>query len=319
MIYEKEYQTLQSYECLNACLVGYLNYLGLKIKGFDLFFGGDGCDISFYEDNGLHIGAPIYEANFNFLDKWGIPYEHKRGLEPEEAMVRLRSAVESEECISIRVTSELLKHSPVFRQTSGAPHYLNILGLDEERKMVYISDGYVPAYHPEIYEGWVELDDIFTGWQSMRFDYIIISKVEWNKREITEYSAESFRKSIQLYLKPGLKNYGISSVIEMLLAVENIYEDCNIRMVAFDMNYQLKTYGFLTVKKFIYECLQYQKKEMKTLLQYEMLLERWNRFCLFLMKAGVSGNLNEFIKLKNSALELTKMEQEILTTAKCES
>lgn len=314
MICEKTFPLKRSYECLNACLVNNINYLGLPLEGFDIFFGGKGLNLTFHNDTKFNIGTPLYESNFNFLEQYDIPYEHCKDLKPEQAEDFLYAAVKAEQCISIRVSSEELQHSRVFRQTEGAPHYLNILGIDKERQQVYISDGYVPAYHAETFCGWVPFDGIIEAWKRMQYDYVMIEKpkVMPALEVVRDNTRNRFLQALRDYVNPSDESCGIYSANSLFHELEGMFQRTDIREIVTDVNYQLKTFGFLAVKKFMNECLVSMNTSPEIIEEFEGVIERWNRVCLLLMKAGMKKSITEFQKIIKVVEELTDIEKRLI-------
>ena len=65
-------KVLKSYECMNACILNHMNRAGIKINGSDIFFSGRGYPVSYKKGSLTRIVSDGYEANFRFLDRYGI-------------------------------------------------------------------------------------------------------------------------------------------------------------------------------------------------------------------------------------------------------
>ncbi len=68
-------KVLKSYECMNACILNHMNRAGMEINGSDLFFSDRGYPVSYKKGSLTRIVSEGYEANFRFLDRYGLDYK----------------------------------------------------------------------------------------------------------------------------------------------------------------------------------------------------------------------------------------------------
>ena len=318
MICEKVYKPIQSYECLNSCITGYSNYNGFNVCCDDVFFIGDGFDISIIKKDIPTIGARLYESNFDFMDNVGIKYVIDKFACREEAESFLDNAVKEEKTLSIKVSSELLEHSRVFRQTENSPHYLNIIGMSESK--LYIADGYVPTSDPTSYDGLVDKNAIIEAWQKMEFRYILTDydNVSKSLTCVKEIANKKLIKQLSDYIANDVEKMVIG---ELLNYLENCIK-CNkdnklVKDTFIKVNYQLKIYGYITSKRYIYEKIARDWCDNELVNRYKQIIDRWNKVCILLLKAGYGNSLKQLLLTKENILNLIEEEMSILNEILC--
>ena len=170
MISEQGYETFTSFECLNASLANYMRFYNLGITPSEIFFLGDGFNIAAINNPHFHITSNMYISSFNFLDSLKFDYIHDTCI--TDPMIFLRESILGNKAIVIKVASKYLNYNRVFRQAENASHYINAIGLCENK--ICISDGFVPTREPSSYQGWVSLNDILEGWGEKEYEYLCI-------------------------------------------------------------------------------------------------------------------------------------------------
>jgi len=317
MIFENGYDTIQGYECLNSCITNYFNYYRIPVLGSDIFFGGKGFEISYRLIPKPTIGSRLYESNFKFMEKMMISYEHSKCKNNIDAICFLEKCIINEICVAIKVSTEYLEYNSVFKQTQGSQHYLNVIGIDNEKIKFYISDGYVPTYRPTVFQGWVDASRIMLSWSSMSYEYVIvpISDVHINIPAIKNITNINVRCGIENYLATNSHQdivYGESSILKLIEDLKLRFEKSNdLRKAIIDINYQLKIYGFITSKIYLYEYM-INIKVGNLSEKYLAIIERWNKICLFLLKVGFAQKSEQYDILYKKIDALVSYENIIL-------
>lgn len=319
MICEKEYHTIQGHECLSSCISNYFYNNGLALTGSDIFFLGDGFHITYQNNDNMVIGADLYNANYTFCDRYHVTIQHEKCLSKESAKNLLKQSILEERKICIKVSSECLKYNKVFKQASGSPHFINVIGIKEQE--LYISDGYVPTYVPSAFEGWVFAEHIMEAWKRMQYEYVILDD------NFDNLSAELLESEVKNKIQFGIYEYlnesmvegelyiGEKAVLHLLEDLEKVFdENKEVGKLVYNINYQLKIYGFITSKQMLLEKLIFMKYDETNLLEYQIVIDGWNKLCLLLLKAGLSGKKEYFLKMHVKAMILIEKERSILVS-----
>lgn len=321
MLCEKGYKTILGYECLNACLSGYLYNRGIKIDSSDIFFLGDGFLIEYDKKNKL-LKANVHHSNYSFLKKYDISYTMGIHDTQNEASCFLEKCILKENQIIIRVTSNALKYNRIYNQSTGSPHCINILGRTKDS--FFISDGYVPMYNPAAYSGWVPKDEIFEAWKKEEYFYIILSDDfrALAREDIISAAKVKIWEGIEKYLScvPALpvsndNVYGVNGLICFLDDLTERAEATNdFRKLMLDINYDLKLYGFISYRQMLYNELCKIYNEHHMINEYKTIVEKWKSWSLLLVKTGVSNRKDNLQSFISETKEIVKRENYILKT-----
>ena len=303
----------KSYECMNACILNHINHVGAKISGSDIFFSGRGYPISYQKGKLTHISSQGYEANFRFLDKYCVDYKFGRVL-PEKKV--LLSFLENSDTVTIRMVSDFLTYDPVFSQTSGASHFINILDYDDNKKKFYIVDGNVPSAQTGIYAGWINESDMTKRGEILTLT--LSGNMEWGRfcQQVRKDANNQVEQSITQYLK-GRNHFwqscstGEEAIICMVQEIEKYLCKKDFRRITTDANFRLRVDGYMGAKKFLLEKLVEQEK-IKMAREYQQLIDRWSKWCMLLLKSGLAATIENFSHVKNRMEELIQQEQRIL-------
>ena len=315
----REMKIFKSYECMNACILNHINRFGAKISGSDIFFSGRGYPISSQKGKVTRISSEGYEANFRFMNQYGVEYKFGR-VPPEKEL--LLSLLESSDAITIRTASDFLTYDPVFSQTSGASHFINILDYNDNKKEFYIVDGDVPSAQTGVYAGWLNESDVMNGWAAKRGEILTLTlsgNIIESKRfcqKVREDANNQVKQSITQYLK-GKNHFfrgcstGEEAIICMIQVIEKYLCKKDFREITMDANFRLRVDGYMGAKKFLLEKLREQKK-IRMAEEYKELIDRWSRWCMLLLKSGLSATVENFSIVKNRMQELIQQEHRIL-------
>lgn len=307
MISKQGYNTILGYECLNACLANYMNFYNLDVSTSDIFFGGDGFNISVKNDFYFELESNLYLSNFNFLDNFNFNYSYGKCV--ENPIDFLRNSILGNKAISLKVSSEFLTYNRVFKQTKNATHFINAIGLEEDKNKIYISDGFVPTKVPTIYQGWVNLDDILRGWEEKKYEVLCM-------RNFND-SIKCSREQILLKVKEGITRYLYENKIidKMLKYIRHeFYKKNDISQVILKCNYELKIYGFISSKRFLLSWVDKNLHNDLISSEYSKIIIKWNDFCDMILKFGFNKKYESLKKAEEYADALMEDEAKLLHT-----
>ena len=245
---------VQSYECLNSCIVNAINYFGITLSSSDIFFLGNGLQIKYDNSDTPNIGAYLYESNFDFLDRYNYKYKHSYSNSFDSKRL-IDDVLLKKKIISIKVSSTFLTYNRVFSQTSDSSHFVNIIGQDENN--YYIVDGYVPTLVPSVFEGYVSKEEILRAWSAKNYEYVYIEEYK-DISNVKDEANKCFFDSIDYYIYES-KSTGIYSFLSMVDDIKKYIQEPNFRQIMLDINYKIKIYGYLTSKYYILEKIKENK------------------------------------------------------------
>lgn len=316
MITDKGYHTYQGYECLSACISNYLRWKNITISASDIFFLGNGFSL-FYENDTERILSDMYMSNYSFMNDYHINYESRNADDEKEAKNILRDSILNEDMIMIKVAAEGLKYNRIYQQAGDSQHFLNIIGWNDLD--VYVSDGFVPTRKFSIYEGWVEQKNILEAWKKKNFDYYVINYLELPGDDIDVYKEvkQMIISSILEYVDVFEKNttiYGYSAMIHVMdnLREKLLDKDYPLSERTLYLNHQLRVYGFLSAKKMLLEEMIHYGVKADLCNEYQLIVERWSRLLMKMVKIGFSRNLNDFEMMYADMLRILEKENDLL-------
>lgn len=314
MLYKKEHIVLQGHECLSSCLSNYLYNDGIQVTGNDILITGNAYMVE-YDRTKFIIRTNIYEANFYFMDKYSIRYILGKCSNEREAKEFLGKSVKSEERIIIKVSAEYLNYNRVFRQADHSTHYINVIGIRERE--LFICDGYVPTKVSSVFDGWTDEESVMEAWKSMGFEYVILENVNKVNRDLI---ISDIRKMLRIgildYLEGGVKDdkfIGENAIVTLFSDIKTMFEHQDMKGIMIDLNYQLKIFGFISVKIMLGEVLKEMEVNEEILLKYQLVIDHWNRIITLLLKSGFSKKEEKFEKAYHSSMQCISQERDVLS------
>lgn len=303
---------------MNACILNHMNRAGIKINGSDIFFSGGGYPVSYKKGSLTHIVSDGYEANFCFLDRYGLDYKFGRILPERKSLL---SFLENSEAITIKMVSDFLTYDPVFSQTNGASHFINIQKYDSDKMRFYIEDGDVPSAETGTYLGWLDESNVLKGWEISCGEIFVLKLPENLDREkicqrVREEANSQVKRSIKCYLDGAdhfwlSRSTGEKAISRMVKEMGKYVEKGDFRDITIDANFRLRVDGYMGAKKFLLEKLWEQGKT-KLAEEYKILIERWSKWCMLLLKSGIVATAESFSFVKQRMEELVQQEHHIL-------
>lgn len=310
MIVNKEYNLVQGHECLSACLGNYLNYLYPDLTGNEIIIAGEGFRVT-YDSEKKVIGTPFYDANFKFLRKYGILYKKNNCGKNQEEFIR--KCIRAGKKMIIKVDASQLTYNRIFKQAKNTPHLLNILG--EKENEFYICDGYVPTREASVFEGWVSCRSVIKAWKKMNTEYIILGKqIEIDSQKIKLDMMTILHKNIKEYITGGSKDnisYGYTAILQLLEDIKKQMGKLDIQKLILEYNYQIKIFGFLSMKIILREILV-KMNMMELANSYNDVIKYWNNICMFLVKMAFSKRERNLQELQNKIMDCISIEECIL-------
>jgi len=316
MILDKKYHTYQGYECLSACISNYLRWKNINIKASDIFFLGNGFCL-FYEKDTERILSDMYMSNYSFMENYHINYEVRSAEDKKVAKAILQENILKEEMIMIKVAAEGLEYNRVYQQAGDSQHFLNTIGINDTS--VFVSDGFVPTRKFSVYEGWVYLENIMRVWERKNYDYYVINFPEnfENNDEIHEKVKNMIIFSLLEYVKiveRDDKIYGYSAMIHVIdnLREKLLDENYPLSERTLYLNHQFRVCGFVSAKKMLLEEMVYYGIDSDLCNEYQIIVNRWSRWLMIMVKIGFSRRLNEFEILYSDMIKIIEKENELL-------
>ena len=324
----EKYQTYKGIECLNSCIYNYIFNKGFDISRSDIFFLGQGLDITYTGHPGdKMIYSRQYESNYAFMREFmpDTVCDNIIGKSTGYMSEFLRKNVSDNEGISdnknmiIQVSSTRLPYNKVFSENDIISHFINVLKYDGINRMYYISDGCPPVMTDMVWEDWISEDALLDNWESMGGKYIILNFNNNKLDTIKNKSAEEFKSQLKAYLrgkniliKSRYKGYksAITLFKDMLPLFENNVLDIN--QLVININRQFKINGFLQAKEFILDKAKALNIEGKICEEYTDIINEWNKQMMLFIKAGISNSPDKFRLLIKDIECLTDRELKVL-------
>ena len=293
---------IQGHECLSACLGNIFNLFYPNVSSDKIIIAGNGIDVR-YDMSTKIVDTPMYKANFVFLDQYNINYTHNCINNQNQAKDFLDNVLERKQFIVLKLDASFLSYSRVFNQTSNASHFLNILG--KENSMYQFCDGYIPTRKAGVYKGNLDEDILFAAWENKNYEYLNLIELP---DELIEFDIDVENKlyqSLIQYCQGGkINNQCIGKD-----AIWNAFLDCRddfSKERAYELNYQLRIYGFLSTKEMIYSVINENHKLTKYSEQYKRIIMEWDSLIMSYLKiafAQKKNKLDEFFEKLDSCIE----------------
>ncbi len=315
----QNYTTEIGYECLNCCIYNYLFNEQLNIHKSEIFFYGEGFNV-FYNtlEDFPAVSSLMYESNFTFLKKAGIHFSVGYLKNSESAVEFLSKCIKEEILISIKVESNNLMYDSIFAKSNAAPHFINPLGINIASQKIFISDGYIPNIVPTVYQGWVDLEQVIRAWAAKDYYYVCINptnELSLKKPSIERGAEKEFIKGIRRYLDSSHEGtIGYTVLFKLLCELESYLKEENqlFNQFALKINYQLKVYGFLTIKKYISDFLKLKKLPSSFCAKYDEIIEKWYYIDKYLIKVGITKSHLHMTSLIEKIQKLSYEENAVL-------
>lgn len=317
----KDYKTHKGIECLNSCLYNHILNKGYPITGSDIFFLGHGLNITYtghLEEKMIY--SEQYESNHRFLKQYLPKSLHSSLL--DVAMPEMKSflvqTIREEKALILMVSSPQLSYNKVFQKNITITHFINVIDYNADKRAFLVSDGCPPVLSDEVYEDWLDEQELLDSWESMGSRYVILNFDNNRLDEAPDKSAEEFVRQLEHYVKGRnrfikSKYKGYRSVATLLKDMIPLFEHRvpEISPVVMNVHRQLKINGFLQSKEFILDKAKDLQLCDKICQAYHSIIEQWNREMMILIKTGIKADMQEFLQLIERIEILTDKEKNL--------
>lgn len=299
---------IQSVECLNACLVNYLNMCGKNMKSSIIYWWGEGFNFKYSEHEGRYrLLSDMFKSNFYYMDKVGIQYNHDFYKDKYDELDFLVQLLKQGRKICIKIRTDYLKYNRVYSQTISM-HYIYIMAYNREQRELFIVDGDVPTTIPSCFSGWVKESEIIDGWIKTKCEYIEFVNCNRMSLLFQNELVECIKKQLFRYCNPKSEDTGICAISTYF---ERLYTaDMSVAAeIAMDMNYQIKVEGIWASRQYLLEILQLLHAE-ETIQELNEIIKQWNIVCMSLIKFSISKREKDrqtLLSMISSILEREKI------------
>ena len=309
------YIMTQGHECLSSCLGSLLGFYNQDIKPNRIIMLGDGFKI-WFDPNQKVISSDMYGANYRFLDTYSVAYEKNSFFDNSaneyDAIDREIIKILDEGKIPIvRLISKGLTYNRVFSQAENAIHYICIVGYEDSD--YYICDAYVPTKKPTVYEGKVNKGEIIDGIIKAKGKKVVLDDPSIvNRLNIEQAIIQKIKEAVFDYIQGGENDgiyYGKDAALKFFEMFANNGEN-NTRDEILEYNFQLKIYGFLSLKEMLYEEVDNNFPKLNGI--SEQIVKNWNEVNLQLLKCGFKNSIESYDKLMTMMRNCLKEEMAFL-------
>lgn len=313
----ENYKCIQGYECLAGCLSNYFNYYNIGINESDIFLCGEGYCIEYSGDiQYLQIGTKAYEANKKFIKKYDVPCKRGFFLQDIEALEMISNCIISEQPLIVRVNTSMLSYHSVYQNSQASPHWINVIGTWDNGYI--ISDCAIPSLKREKIVAQISSEELIEAWRKMHYEYIILLDEKLygvDEEKIKRDSKERLCISFEKYIRPKKRlfsstNYGVNAIYSLLDSISrsNWNNREELDYIIREINYQVKLNGVIS-HRYVIEiklkelgCMEGDIKE------FDEITDNWNNLFLKLLRAGMTGRINELKIIRDEAYAIKKRE-----------
>lgn len=306
-----EFVTVPGYDCYCNALCNCNLYFGGHISEVNYSFAA-GIKSIYYDKVEKKIFMNTHKCITIFVKDLGVSYIKDVKFTREKAREYITNLLNNKKVVLCGLKSTLVKYRKNFRNTNPVHHFVVILDYDADSKDYYISDGYVANEKENIYEGWIQEEDLFIAWEATLFYHIIYGKENAIEKDYDELAYNNFVLTIDAYLSSNQDERGIFGEE----AVREFISELSVNDDIMKIITELKLFGFITSKRYIKQMLHKQEKYKIEEEEYGRIIDKWDLFCLKLLKVCISNNYSRLEKCKQLAFEIMKEEHDCLLKIK---
>lgn len=300
---------IQSHECLSSCIGNILHKKYPSITGNEIIINGRGFRV-LYREQPVQLMTEMFGANFIFMKKYGIGFESCKLANGDEPEKHLNNLLADGLNVILKVNANTLVHNRIYKQVDEAPHYINVIG--EKNNKYEIIDGYVPTMEASSFKGEIEKKVLFEAWKQYgNRAYIVYDNFSLDEELIFRETMIELYNSINNYYNSRKKKelvYGEAAILKFIDSVRFGISREEAKM----LNYQLKIWGFLSVKQMIIELLSNQNIFNDIVNQYKNIINKWNKLSLLILKVSISQRKETINELVNQMRNCVEEEEELL-------
>lgn len=305
---------MQGYECLGACLSFQLLYDNVIVFPEEICFLGGGFKVWYEKGNKIGLlSTSAYKANFNFLQRYNIKYDIKSATSEDEARCILKEMLKKKKKIILKVSANKLTYDSVYSKADTASHFIN--ALDRDGNSIYIFDGYVPKIRPKVFEGWVKENDIIKAWQGRQFKYIVLENDNVRIENKYDEVKTAVTDGIRAYVSSGVNEneiYGQNAIMQIWMDFVNLENVNDIAKYALNINYQMRVFGFVSLKQMLICLLNRWNVKYSLTEEYSAIVDKWENVCMALIKCSYSKRVSDSRKIAEQVLLIIAEEKQCL-------
>lgn len=307
-----DYVTVQGTDCFSACVVNYLNYVGIDISSGIICVWGGGFNQSFTnEDNTFRITCDMPDAVRNFLKEHdGKLIEANANNDIAEKF--LKDNVDNENKIMIAVRTDNFDYDDIFKQSQSWSHCVNIIGYDDNGFI--ISDGYVPSMVPKTYQGGLSYEKTIEAWKKDDYYYMIFNFEDFNAADFHNKSIlrKKLKQQLTAFIEADKKDSrnGFGAFKFLLDSIQASYTLKEFINISQKINNDLKVYGFFSIRASLLLLLDEIDDTSEFYERYNDIFKKYHKFCILLLKLGFSRSEKDFNKLMSFAYDVFDTEKQ---------
>lgn len=307
----KEFITVPGYDCYCNAICNCNLYYGGRIREVDYSFAS-GIKSIYYDKSDKKLFMNTHKCITTLAQNMGIFCIKDMKFTREQAREFFINILGNNKVVICGLKSTLVTYRNIFGGTNPVHHFVSILDYDTDSKSYFISDGYIPNEKETIYEGWLREEEFFTAWEATSFYHIIYGNENLIDKDFDAQAYTNYLLTIDAYLSSEQDASGIYGEEAVRTFISELSENDDFMKIITE----LKLFGFITSKRYIRQMLQKQEKYKIEEEKYGQIIDKWDLFCLKLLKVCISNNYSRLEKCKQYGFEIMNEEHECLLKIK---
>lgn len=305
-----EFITIPGFDCYCNALCNCNLYFGGNINEVNYSFAS-GMKSIYYDKIDKKIFMNTHKCITAFVKEMGITYIKDVKYTYDEAREYIINLLDNQKVVLCGLKSTLVKYRKNFGGSNPVHHFVIILDYDPESRCFYISDGYVSNEKENTFEGWINEDELFVAWEATSFYHTIYGKENLIVKDVTKQAFNNYVLTIEAYLSSYQDERGVYGEEAARKFISELSVDDDIMKIITE----LKLFGFITSKRYIKQML-HNLGMLVNENEYGAIIDKWDFFCLRLLKVCISNNLSRLEKCKQLAFEIIEEEHACLSRIK---
>lgn len=210
--------TSQGHNCILGNVYNAMNYFHVDVSEQDLFFW-----------------LSPFDGDRNLPEVFEKLYEDKGKCDWQEFV---QTSLNDGHPVIISINPKALPYFKSEVGNSSTKHYINIIGIDKDRKQLYVSDSYIPTYIPSTHEGWVNYSeisdsDIENCWR-LKSELLLFFQNYCGSDDINSFTLASIIKRLSSFLSINSDNLppsGMDNLQMLSKIVKNDIENGNYNKI----------------------------------------------------------------------------------------
>ena len=297
--------------CLLSSVSNLLNFHGINIKDYELFFCGDGMTLTynFTQNSVSQIKLHYYTDKLLsvFFQKYNSDIYIGCDLDDSKIIDRINKKIP----LIIMVNTKHLTYSVAYKKLQkNRQHYVTIYGYDDN--FYYIADCFIPNLNQiELYQGKILKETLLSS----------------NNLELGQYynfkldlpALSSYKESISDCFTNNVKRYQNIDYFKMvdfankLKEFNNYFSEEDLKNKLSELYFAIQYNGIINSRRFIllYISENYNNSKLIRLLNY--IIQEWSLISLNLLKTSFYPNSKNFARLSDRMNYILQQEYQIFT------